>query len=103
MVGFKDLSGNNPTHFVADRAIPRSFPGVDAGAPYDPGAADSDFARVARSIHVSDITGGAALSVVLPNGTVRIFDGLVAGSILNVQAIGTRAANTTVDEVVPVF
>jgi hypothetical protein len=101
-VGFQDLSGNNPTHFLMDRPTLRSAPAVEYGAvTADPTAADVRFPKIARAIYVG--TGGA-LAVVDYRGNVTIFSGIVAGSILDVQAIGTNASGSvTTANIIPLY
>jgi hypothetical protein len=61
---------------------------------------DQEFERMARAIYVA--TNGN-VELVDYRGNTTIFVGLVAGTILDVQASGSRSAGTTATNIVPLF
>lgn len=99
-VGFADLSGNNPTHRLMDRPTIRSAPAVEWGSVADPNAANVTFTKISRAIYIA--TNGN-LNVIDYRGNNTLFTGLVAGTILDVQAIGTLASSTSVTNIVPLY
>jgi hypothetical protein len=99
-VGFDDLSGNNPTHRLMDRPVVRSSPAVEYGVATDPSSVNVTFPKTCRSMWVAT-TG--TIEAVDYRGNSAVFTGLTAGSILEVQAIGTLASGTTVTNIIPLF
>lgn len=97
---YKDLSGNNPTTTILDKAVKSTSPAVSTGAPVDPNAADIDFDRIARGFYVG---ASGNLTIVDPTGNTRLLTGLVVGSIIDIQLIGTRADSTTVVLINPLY
>lgn len=100
--GVRDASGNNPFP-IANGPRSATYPAVNAGAPVNPSAASGaniTFDVPARAIYIGE---AGALNVTLLDGTNKLFSALAAGSILDVQALGTVTTNNTVLLINPLF
>lgn len=97
--GVRDASGNN-LFPIGDIAKESTAPAVQVGAPYDPSSADTDLDTVARGFYVG-VLGN--LNIVDADGNVRLLTGLVAGSVIDIQIKGTRAASTTTTLINPLY
>ena len=99
-VGYRDKSGNNPTHFLMDRAEVTQMPAVRVGDAIDPNSGDVDFASAARGFYAG--TGGN-VTIVDGNGDARLLTGVVVGSVVDIQILGTRAASSTITLLNPLY
>lgn len=78
-----------------------SAPAVDFAAitPSD----STNISRPTRGIYVGSIAGGAVVVAVTYAGTAVTFSGVVAGSILPIQAIRVNNTSTTASSLVALF
>lgn len=95
-----DASGNNPNNFTANQTSVETNPAESFGAVVDPNAANVSFTTIARSLYIG-VSGN--LSVTGVDGTSVLFTGLLSGSILPVQCIGTITTSTTVTNIIPLY
>lgn len=95
-----DLSGNNPLTHIGNQAKDNTAPAVRFDDAYNPSTADQTFSTSCRGFYIG-VLGN--LTVVGVDGNSTTFVGLVAGSILETQAIGTLASGTTSTNVIPLY
>jgi len=98
---YRDLSGNNPNNQMLNHPTRGATPAPEYGAAItDPDSVDQEFDRMARQVYIAT-SGNVELVDWRGNSTIFVAPG--AGTTLNVQASGSRAAGTTVTNIVPLY
>ena len=101
MVGYSEKSGNHPTNRYLDLPSHMTVPAVRMGTEITTAdSADQNFTRAARALYIG-FSGN--LLIVNFDGTTSLMTGLVIGSIIDVQCIGTRASGSTVTTITPMY